>query len=295
MAVVIQSASAGTWANTGSVTITKPSGLAEGDLMLACIVASDDTGSTVTSPSTPSGWTAGSPSLNSVGASTLLKMRTYYKEADAGDVAASDFTFGTITSGDWINGCILRITGAVNSSPIYKWDSDADTTDDSTLSGSISVNTTVDNSLVLMFWAGRDSVGSPTTSGYTVSGTNPTWTERIDTSQNDDLTHLIAIATATITTARTITSATATTSADVSDAFLLFFTIPEATTASVSLDALTLTSALPAPTPKGKATITLDALNLTGTLQNPTPAEVENTWVNEDRNADASLTNQPKT
>jgi len=104
MAIAFESVSTGAFVDATSIVITKPTGLAEGDLMVA-ILGSDETDGF----NTPSGWTA----LESVTLSSpdTYSANVFYKVADAGDVAASDFTFSPPDQAI-IGGGILRISGA---------------------------------------------------------------------------------------------------------------------------------------------------------------------------------------
>lgn len=96
--------------NGTSVVIPKPADLAVGDLMLA-FVSSD--GLTTTTLST--GFTL---ILNTQRDGTLdCTLNSSWKIADAGDVAASNFTF-TISASNGFTGCIHRIDSADPTTPI---------------------------------------------------------------------------------------------------------------------------------------------------------------------------------
>ncbi len=75
---------------TSTVTVNKPSGLAVGDVMIASVSVLSDT---VTINTLPSGWTHNVTRINT-GSNPDNKLATYWKVADAGDVAASSFQWG---------------------------------------------------------------------------------------------------------------------------------------------------------------------------------------------------------
>lgn len=102
MAITVPSTSSQT-TGTGSVVITKPTGLTVGDQMIAAIASSQSSGSI----NTPAGWTL----ISQANAITGVAANIFFKVADSSDVAASNFTF-THTSGTaLIRGGIIRATG----------------------------------------------------------------------------------------------------------------------------------------------------------------------------------------
>ena len=94
-----------------TLTLTKPTGLASGDLMVAFIATQDGDPSTTFSKT---GWTAAAtPDSGTASRTTVL-----YREADSGDAAASDFEFTSSGTSTTCGGFIYRITGAADSSPL---------------------------------------------------------------------------------------------------------------------------------------------------------------------------------
>ncbi len=72
---------------------------------------------------------------------------------------------------------------------------------------------------------GRDpSIG--TYSAYTTSGTNPTWTEQMEVTNGDAVDTVFAVATAGITTPRTLTSFGVTNSNSLEDHYILAIIVP---------------------------------------------------------------------
>lgn len=153
-----------------SVVITKPTGLALGDLMLAGVFHNNGTSWDV-----PAGWTS---IASLVGVSEGYSLRVFAKLATSDDVAATNFTFTIQSGGANIKqgGSILRFSGA--SLPTI-YDADADVSGTATPSYTGGITPTSANSILVMFIAGL-STGVRTVSNYAIATNNPTWTERAD-------------------------------------------------------------------------------------------------------------------
>jgi hypothetical protein len=168
MAVTFQSVQTTAFASGTTVVITKPVSLAVGDLMIGSIFFSNGSIS-----GTPSGWS----SIRSDGnPGTPINTALYYKVADSGDVAASDFTWTISISVDKA-GSITRITGQDTVTPISN-NNGSNIDDTSTPSLAIGVTPTVANSLLLQYWyasSGTTAIGS-----YAIANSNPSWTEAYD-------------------------------------------------------------------------------------------------------------------
>lgn len=181
----------------GSITITKPSNVAVGDLLVAHILTNGCLISSV-----PSGWTTEYDTVilpTSAGYSFI-----YSKVADSGDVSATDYTWTNNTIPGNIGGSITRISGGKNSSPISSKNS-ATSNDSSTgpVSYAITVTPTLTNSL-LLFYVGYSATAGTTThsaSGYAVTTDNPTWTEAYDINDAARMQMSMAYATRSATTA----------------------------------------------------------------------------------------------
>lgn len=191
----LESFQSGSLANSNTLTLTKPTGLAVGDTLVAGITAHRNISGTVTL-NTPSGWTL----QESTNASSLAVMSVFTKKADSADVAASDFTF-TSTGGSQpsIIGHLLRVSeyGLVAG--------------ETSISGTSSPITatgftpTRANCLYLFFAAAHDNSGTqPALSTYAIVTDNPTWTEQVETqlaTANVDSTLAFATATRAAVTA----------------------------------------------------------------------------------------------
>ena len=207
MAVTVQSVSTGTLSSTSN-TVTKPSGLAVGDLMVALLFKNHSSYLPF-----PSGWT----NLVPVGANNH-RLRVVYKVADLGDVAASTFTFSA-GSGDRIAVTLYRITDGVSSS----------IDQDSTSSNTVDLETVTANSLVI-YAVLTDDGGSaaPVISNYAITN-SPSFTQRF---QQNFPSFTMAVADAYYAHTATIISATLTQSTSTDNLTKLLILIPEATNAA---------------------------------------------------------------
>lgn len=135
---------AGNLALANTVTLTKPTGLAVGDLMIAYIAVSSGSNPSL---NVPSGFTLGASTTFS--AASGGRLFAYYKVATSGDVAAANFTFSEAAGGiGAISGFIDRITGVNQTTPLT-----GTTTNQITTSGTTGnfpgMTTTVANALVI--------------------------------------------------------------------------------------------------------------------------------------------------
>lgn len=161
MAVAYASHSTGN-DNTTTVTITKPSGLAVGDLMVS-VCGAEQNGVNI---NIPAGWGTVVTKAQTNGRCTIS-----YKVADSSDVAASNFVF-TSSIGK-ILGIIYRITGA-DVTHIQSADSGS-------ISGTPTHNPYSNPAVVIVAACATDISSQHNFSGYSVSGgDSPTMTERFD-------------------------------------------------------------------------------------------------------------------
>ncbi len=154
----------------GAITITKPTGLEVGDLMFLAL-----TFSTSNTVSTPSGWTVDVNSSTTWGG-IGIDLATFYKVADSGDVAASNFSFDVAdTSGD-LSGCIMRISGFNTDNNFGSTDIGSDASTGTSRSHTVSLTPDQADSILIAVM-GVDIDG--TASGASSTG-SPTWTEVAD-------------------------------------------------------------------------------------------------------------------
>lgn len=157
------------------LVITKPTGLAVGDMMIAHLFSK-----TTSNAWTATGWTL-------ITSSNTADHVAYYKVATSDDTSATNFTF-TRTGSELVGGAIIRLTGA---STTFYYDADVD--NDNTASGSpvtFSGGVTPAANSLLLFLTGSHGTGGATitTSSYAIATSNPTWTELYDggtTADND--------------------------------------------------------------------------------------------------------------
>lgn len=180
MAIVVESTSTTTGSGS-SIVITKPSGLAVGDLLVSAILTFDAGARTI---DTASGWTQ-SNTVTRLGNTGLSDMvgKIQAKIADSSDVAASNFTFTLSGSAAYIAGGLLRVSGVRPTG--FTGVTDADTYDDATGTATISFTSsttpTVDGSLVVMLFSGfvNGGAGVGSIGSYTTTP-SLTWTELFD-------------------------------------------------------------------------------------------------------------------
>lgn len=172
-----QSTQVGTY-TTDSVTVTKPTSLAVGEMMLAQVSSAAQGGGAANITAT--GWTLiDSQTVTNSGGGTT-RQSIYYKIADSSDVSASNFTFSTNT-GNYINAAITRITD-----PTLTFEIGSSTTQNTTgTTHTVSTITpTRGNALWFIFMTGADASvtgNDPSFSTYAMVTDNPTWIEIHDT------------------------------------------------------------------------------------------------------------------
>lgn len=206
---VIQSSNTATSTASATLTITKPTGLAVGDLMIA-IVHSSASG-TVRTHNTPSGWTV----IQKDGASSGHRPAAYYKIADSGDTAASNFSFtlsGTTTA---MSGVLARVTGHVAASPITLSELDNTASPTGTVRTYTAALTPVSSQSLAVFSIGNytsNMIDSPTTVGTYTLAPSVSLTELADVGVKDGLYdgHALGIAYGQYTGTTVITSRGAT-------------------------------------------------------------------------------------
>src|SRR5574343_1803581 len=165
MAVTYNSTQEDGSTSTTSVVITKPTSTAEGDLLLAQIIISDNS-LTITAPS---GWTL----INSISVSVNQKSSIYYKLATNSEGSNYTWSWGSAVQA---KGYISRFTGHLPSAPINTSNGTSDTSSSTTLTQS-GITPTTENCMLVFFTSNSNS---RTVSNYAIATSNPTWTERYD-------------------------------------------------------------------------------------------------------------------
>lgn len=179
MAVALASSSSLAYGNRTNTTLPAPSGITDGDVLLAVMFAASDPGVTVTPPA---GWTVltGFPLVYHRGQPGYTYRLYAFVKVASGESGNYTFTHTTADSEGWLG----RYTGASTSAPINPAPAvDTDTGDVGTNgpedSGTDlnpgSITTEVDGSMVVFIGSTWDAADfTPPT------GTTPTFTERLD-------------------------------------------------------------------------------------------------------------------
>lgn len=204
MAIAVQSVATAAWTTATSVVITKPTGLAVGDLMVAVIAGYQ--GATP-APALPAGWTSIATLATSPYASAM------YKVAEASDASATDFTF-TATDADYMAGVLYRIDG-FQSPLVVTGDADEDT--GGVTAGAFTFTKALtpliaDAHVISAFVESNNDGASVNFGTYTMTG-SPTFTERLDTQQTITADSAFAVADAPYDSTTEIVSAGASVSA----------------------------------------------------------------------------------
>lgn len=162
MAISYVSASQNSDGSTGSVTVTKPSGVVSGHVMLAFVAQNEQT-------ITASGWTQ---IIQESGSADTFSGTMFYKVAGGSEPA--DYTFSVGTSGAPIAVGIVAFSGVDNANPIHastsSWSGDEAEPD-----SGISLTTSISSRRVVARCA------RSTSSIITFSTATSGWTERCDT------------------------------------------------------------------------------------------------------------------
>lgn len=275
-----------------SITITKPTGLAAGDLLVAVI------GMTIAeAQGTITGWTSiGSVSDGSGGDETLY---VYSKTADSTDASATNFTFliagGNGAANDYIGGALLRISGTSPVASVALFDNGNHTAGGTTHTYSGGVSPLSADQLLVMGVFGRHTGGAGVTvSNYAVATSNPTWTERFENSVNSATDYTIAVATAPRAESTATGDFSADFNASVGDSVGILFAVIEAQNVTVSPAVITMTTTVHAPTIIGSANVSPAVITMTATVQAPTVTTAASEWINTTKSSSGSITNTSK-
>lgn len=279
MAVALRAFSTIGFTGDGSAVITKPSGLAEGDIMIVTLV----TCSTSATINTPSGWTSlasGTPESGTIFA-------IYYKVASSADASADDFTF-TFTSGGTNTeyGSIIALSDCAVD---FVTDTGSDTIAQATYTGGITPPQS-NSFLVMVGVSGSVAVDVDL---YTIATSSPIWTERDETSTTNENDATVAIATA-IKGDATATGDFGMTYNNSTNSIGVLIGVGTAVDEAVTLDVLTLTGALPATGIAGDANVTLDLLTVASSIKDMNQASTDGKWTNTSKNAATNVTNTSK-
>ncbi len=178
MASQFQTSSISNLANSSAVSLTKPTGTVDGDLLITFICGNG----TVAPSSVPSGWTL-IRSSDSGGTTTQASIHSYYKVASS-EGSSYSWTAGSSIAG----GMVLRVTGQ-ESTPIDahtgtgNQGANAWSNDISAYSTTIS-QARVNELVIMAAVVYNQDIGTPSLSDWKMATNNPTWTELYDNALN---------------------------------------------------------------------------------------------------------------
>ena len=278
--------------------VTKPTGLAAGDLMVA-FVADRGSNYETGAPSTPSGWTEIVALIEDASGGITV----YAKIASAGDAAAADFTFSHSNGAAIIAAALYRITGTIASvDNIYREASNAGTepsADVFRFANGFTPDTA--STLLIMGVEGQSTnngFDSSDATAYALETNNPTWTERHDFVYGTDLRLSTATATRTETTATgyyqiTYTAAGAETPGSANGILL---GITDTANGTHNATVITITATINAPTATGTAQVSPTVITATATINAPTVTGGTNDslWKNDDKPSAGTISNLDK-
>lgn len=291
MAIAYQSVQTTTGTAASTVTVTKPISLAVGDLMIAHFVTRNNPARTI---SDETGWTAIGSELTITDGSTVQKMRAFYKIADSGDVAASNFTFDFSGSATVYGGAIYRFTGHNPNTPID--DSEAGTVGASNNpSFGFTIDPTyADSMLLFLVMTNNDAGGAQTYSNFAVATSNPTWTIDYNLHPGTDrLNFGGAHASRAQDTATGDWSFTTTASTTNSGSSAVGIAIKSILDVTVSPSVIAITASVPDETVSGGAEVSPSVVSVTAAVQTPSRND-QALWSPEEKSSTTSFTNTPK-
>jgi hypothetical protein len=286
MAAYGSSASA---SGTGSAVVTKPTGLAAGDLMVAFV---GDNASTNT-PSTPSGWTL----ITSAVSAFDEDLYCFAKIASAGDAAASNFTFAHGNGAAVVRADMYRITGTFASTGnIYKYAA-ASATEASAdvFRCSTGITPDVASSLLIMAFLGQAASTGFNTTANALQTSSPTWTEQHDNSYGTEYRLASATATRTEVTDTGYFQVTYTT-VDVTRAVGMLLAIADTQNGTATPSAVAMTATVGTPVGSGGATVTATVVGITPAVGTATATggTDDALWKNVDKPSAGAITNTDK-
>lgn len=261
MALAVASTSTASANNSASIVVTKPSGVAAGDLLVIVAVAEHDgTNGLGNSTITCTGFTESvqvAREGDNVNTDLNVQGILLYRIADSSDVSASNYTVASNTGSETMGAvAMLRITGWTTGNPVlYKNESNSSLT-----ISSISLTRPAPTLMIMFVARKNDNEGFSFASYSVTSGeSNPTWTEVLDanvvvnaTADSRRISAGVAYANTSNTSSVTAYSATPTdlnVGSNGTDADISFLAIlVEPTNVTTNISPLAVTPTLFAPT-----------------------------------------------
>lgn len=267
---------------TDTLTINKPTGTVEGDMLIAILGIN---GIAATNYAL-SGWT----SLADANDGNNYGIKIFWKIAGASEGASYGFSISTPPNTGLV-GAIVCISGAEFAglgNISFSTDSNASATTTHTFTPGITP--TLTNALLIHGAFGR---GLCTFSTYAITNNNPTWTEREDLQINATDDASLAVATATPSAASATGDWTLTLSSSL-EAVGFILAIQENTSVTVSPAVISFTASVQSPSITGDANVSPAVINLTASVEAPTVTTAESKWKNTAKSSAGSITNTAK-
>lgn len=267
-------------ASAGALVITKPTGLQVGDHMTVHLSAITSTGN-LGNWDTPSGWTSLINVTNTGNLNSKARLTVFYKVADSGDAAATNFSFILNTNPSFCGGTLFRANGGA-------FVTGASGTGQDTTSPSFTNTLTPSANSLLLFLATISDASQTTgsASGYAIATDNPSWTERADFSGNDGIGNprgMMASATAVRVQSTATGNSTITFVNYAQNSIGAMVAISPILDAAATPATLVATLSIPAPDGSGGAVATPATLVGTYSLPAPTPSTPSKMWVNKNK------------
>lgn len=262
---------------SGTLTLTKPSGLAAGDLMLAFFNMSS-----AQSPAR-TGWTV-------LLSTDDIPFRCLWKVASAGDVSGGNFAFTGFAESDDVTAAVCRITGdSITGADNMKTDLDfVGSTTTPTYSGG--VTTVADGDLLLLGAAIGDDQN---VSSQAVANNNPSWTEQFDIKFNSAVDSGLSISSASYATQGSTGDYSLTIAASAASVGFLI-SITEDVSVTPTPAVITATASVQAPAVTAGATVTTAVVDATASVQAPTVSAGTAKWTNKAKSSAPTWTNKAK-
>lgn len=291
MAIAYRSHSTVSGVDSTDAVFTKPSGLTAGDMMLVFIMTNG-----VVPDYSLSGWTK----LADVDNSTNNGIELLAKVASSGDASATNFTFtynGSFT-GKNISGIMAAYSGTFTSSSniiAIDSDDDADANDNDIGEWSGGITPQANSTLVMFGGASCTNSSTSSLSGYAITTSNPSWTERADFGNNNNSDTRIGFADssrpeATATGAYQINFNS---TGNVDRAFGVLLSLSETANGSVSPSVISVVSSVIAPSVTAGAVVSPAVISVASSIQSPTVSTPLADWSNVDKTS-STWTNQDK-
>lgn len=283
-AVATKSSASG---SAGDVTVTKPTSLAVGDMMIAFICSSTG-GAGGEAHAGPSGWTKIAESVATNGS----VLTVWAIIATSTETAATDFSWTSAGTNDTTVGAIFRITGTNGFLSVS--DNVVATAAAALATGGVTTKTT--STLLLLAGCDEATGGADADfTAYSVANNDPSWAEEYDIGNGGGLRANMGIASAAYPYTQATGSSSVTSDLGTSDVASALVAVTESINASASPAVLQLTAAPQAPTATGGATATVAApVSITASPQTPVASAAAATWVPRSKPAAGTYTPRSK-